>query len=309
MKKKIYAFIVLALVMAFVAGPTASVQAASTKGYHKGEESWAYIQLIDATTDEASAIFHPQGVKCGMALSKMKGLSYNKKTNTLTMKNFKQPNLVLDINEMGSDFKIKLVGKNQVNSITVGGLGYAGCVELTGSGTLIVNKSKSACEAFTFNAENSAAVLKVGKKAKLYAYAGEESGYSVRVLDSTVSSVSKTFVFNGRKSTKNVEKTTEVLYERIEKGVKLSSGISIESLYTLTKSGKTYWGFVFPGDYENEFYICKETGEDWVNGLEIVEIIEQITEFNEDPFTDNGYSYNQTSSVCHYLIKGNLIIK
>lgn len=314
MKKRSATLLALVLVLALVAVPNTSVQAASTEGYHTGDGSWAYIQVINEGETGSTFIFHPEGVKAGyITLGKMTGLSYDKKTNTLTMKNFKQPNMTLDINEMGSDFKIKLVGKNEIGSITAWGYGYAGCIELTGSGTLTVNKSKTADAAFTFRAEQSAATLTVGKKVKLYAYAGKESGVSVQVIDSTVSTAAKSFVFNGRKSVKNAEMTTVDLIERVEKSVHLvyEDGYDTywpESLYTLSKDGKTYWGFAFPGDYGFEYYICKGTGE--MNGdTEIVEIDEQITEFEQDPFAEAGYSYKKIGEMYSYTFKGNLTIK
>ncbi len=312
MKKKFATLVALALVMAFVAGSNTSVQAASAKGYHKGEGSWAYIVVAGADGNE-EIIFHPQGVETGFfELDKVKGVSYNEKTNTLTLKNFKRPDACISVNEMGSDFKIKLVGKNELSYISVWGYGYAGCLELTGSGTLTLNKSKNTAAAFVLRAERSAASLKVGKKVKLNAYAGKETGISVNISESTITSAEKTFLFNGRKSIKDAVKDKQELVELTEKLVEIKgedfTNLWYDNLYTLTKGGKSYFGFVFPGDEGFEYYICKGTGE-YSDGFEIVQVVKQITEYKDDPFAEAGYSYKKAGSVYNYTFKGNLILK
>lgn len=61
---------------------------------------------------------------------------YDKKTNTLTLKNFSAA--VLDVNLMGNGFTIELVGENSISGIQIWGAMYGGSVTFTGTGSLTV---------------------------------------------------------------------------------------------------------------------------------------------------------------------------
>lgn len=69
------------------------------------------------------------------------GLSYDKKSNTLTMKNF--AGKILSINEMGDDFVIKVKGTNNLSKLWVWGYGYCGSVKLTGNGSLNIKMTEA----------------------------------------------------------------------------------------------------------------------------------------------------------------------
>ena len=85
------------------------------------------------------------------------GVSYSKKTNTLTLKGTKLAKKTLDIRGMGSDFKIKIVGKNQVGNISGGvivdknGKAHPTSIKFTGKGSLLVNKRQLPCNAIDFS--------------------------------------------------------------------------------------------------------------------------------------------------------------
>lgn len=67
--------------------------------------------------------------------------TYDKSTNTLTLNNFKDNNKVLYTNKMGDDFKLNLVGDNELGAIEIWHGGYGGSLHITGEGTLTVNKN------------------------------------------------------------------------------------------------------------------------------------------------------------------------
>ncbi len=88
------------------------------------------------------------------------GVSYDKSTNTLTICNYQNSNTYLDINEMGTDFKIKLVGKNILSHIQLWGFMYGSGLQLTGSGSLDIEGSEWD-NAITIEAEKSLGFLTV----------------------------------------------------------------------------------------------------------------------------------------------------
>lgn len=61
---------------------------------------------------------------------------YDKKTNTLTLRNFTAS--VLDVNLMGNGFTIELVGDNTISGIQIWGAMYGGSLTFTGDGSLTV---------------------------------------------------------------------------------------------------------------------------------------------------------------------------
>ena len=71
----------------------------------------------------------------------MEGATYDKATNTLTLNNV-NTNMALEFNQMGDDFKIKLVGTNSVAFITSYADGHGGSFTITGDGTLNIDTSK-----------------------------------------------------------------------------------------------------------------------------------------------------------------------
>ncbi len=86
----------------------------------------------------------------------VKGMSYSKKSNTLTLKGVNIPKKTLDIRGMGSDFKIKVVGTNQVGNISGGaivdknGKAHPTSIKFDGKGSLLVNKRRLPCNAIDF---------------------------------------------------------------------------------------------------------------------------------------------------------------
>ena len=194
--------LMLAMVLVVSLFPT-SVMAASTKGPSDG---FCFIRIEKSETERIH-IFFPQAAAAGTTVEKVSGFSYDKKTNTLTIKNVKQPKWVLNVNEMGSDFKIKVVGTNELYGVTAWGFGYAGSVEFTGTGKLTLNKAKTRSEAITIMAEESKSVLKVGKKVTLNAYAGKKSKNSVSIEESTVKKASDSMIFSNGTSAKKAKTT------------------------------------------------------------------------------------------------------
>ena len=150
-------------------GCVMTVRAAS--GPNTGENSVAYIIIYNG---DGTSTYHLYATGT-QKTDTVKGAAYDKKTNTLTLTNYKQPAMSIEVNEMGDDFKIKLVGDNQIKGLTVWGYGYGGSVEVFGDGTLTVNKNKEDGGRITMQPEGTKAVFKVSGKAVIDVYAGTDN--------------------------------------------------------------------------------------------------------------------------------------
>lgn len=128
--------LILAVLCMWV-GCVLTVQAAN--GPNTGEYSAAYINIYNRGGTNTNHFVYVTG---SQKAETVKGAVYDKKTNTLTLTNYKHPTMSIEANEMGDDFKIKLVGDNQIKSLIVWGYGYGGSVEILGDGTLTINKNK-----------------------------------------------------------------------------------------------------------------------------------------------------------------------
>lgn len=150
-------------------GCVMTVRAAS--GPNTGENSVAYIIIYNG---DGTSTYHLYATGT-QKTDTVKGAAYDKTTNTLTLTNYKQPAMSIEVNEMGDDFKIKLVGDNQIKGLTVWGYGYGGSVEVFGDGTLTVNKNKEDGGRITMQPEGTKAVFKVSGKAVIDVYAGTDN--------------------------------------------------------------------------------------------------------------------------------------
>lgn len=79
-------------------------------------------------------------------VSTVKGFTYNEKANTLTIEN-SDNKYVLNATNMGSDFKLSVKGTNYLSNISLIGYGKDSNLNITGDGTLIVNKDKKYSQA------------------------------------------------------------------------------------------------------------------------------------------------------------------
>lgn len=297
--------LMIAMVMVISLFPT-GVMAASSKGPSDG---FCYIMIEKSETDRAH-IFFPQAEAAGTTVEKVSGFSYDKKTNTLTIKNVKKPKWILNVNEMGTDFKIKVVGTNELYGVVVWGYGYGGCVEFTGTGKLTINKGKTRPEAITMNAENSKAVLKVGKKLTLNAYAGKKSKNSVAIYNGTVKKASDAMKFLNGTSTKKVKtkKTPVVKGGAFILQMDLGNGEIFGFWGTatlLSKEGSNKQYAALMNSELGGWMIYEVTQDvDEETGLPIAKYLTDSADYEKDGYktTVTGYVYTHTYS-------GNLLLK
>ena len=297
--------LMLAMVLVVSLFPT-SVMAASTKGPSDG---FCFIRIEKSETERID-IFFPQAAAAGTTVEKVSGFSYDKKTNTLTIKNVKQPKWVLNVNEMGSDFKIKVVGTNELYGVTAWGFGYAGSVEFTGTGKLTLNKAKTRSEAITIMAEETKSVLKVGKKVTLNAYAGKKSKNSVSIEESTVKKASGSMIFSNGTSAKKAKTTKTPVVKTAEVALQMDFGDAgvmeySSSAIVLSKKGSTKQ---YAACKNSElggwmiYEVTKNVGEE--TGLPLLKYLKDTADYEKDGYkaTVTGYKYTHTYS-------GNLLLK
>lgn len=108
------------------------------------------------------------------------GARYDISTNTLYLKDFKEPNLALEVNLMGNGFTVDVSGDCELNKILVWGFDYCGSITITGDGSLNIN---SGTVGILLQAEGGAACLMVDKDVTLTVEAGT---IAVKVRDSTM---------------------------------------------------------------------------------------------------------------------------
>ena len=302
-KRLITLFVAMAMVISLF--PT-GVMAASGKGPSDG---FCFIRIEKSET-EMTHIFFPRAEEAATTVEKVSGFSYDKKTNTLTIKNVKKPKWVLNVNEMGTDFKIKLVGTNELYGVTAWGFGHGGSIEFTGSGKLTINKDKTRAEAITMYAENSKAVLKVGKKVTLNAYAGKESKTSVAIYESTVKKASSAMVFSNGASTKKVTTSKTPVLKTQELAFQMDFGdygIMEYSNYAILLS-KTGSKKQFAARVNSElggwmiYEVTKNVGEE--TGLPIAKYLKDSEDYEKD-----GYKATVTGYVYTHIYSGNLLLK
>ena len=174
--------------------PATPAQAASE---NKKPDSYSYIQVIgydsDGYIDWSKAKYVYAGADVGDKASTVKGLSYDKKSNTLTINGYNKPKMGITAAHMGSSFKIVVKGtKNNIQNLS----GF-GSLHINGTGKLVVNKNKKCMNGgIDVSAENEPMRLVFGKKVNVVSFATKGSTDSVCVT-STLTDVSKAVVSKG----------------------------------------------------------------------------------------------------------------
>lgn len=146
------------------------------------------------------------------------GASYNLKTNTLTLKNVTAKNATLTLMEMGDDFKINLIGYNELGDITSSAGKRGGSITITGNGELVVNRTKN-FNGITIDAHETYSTLTVEENVKLKVYADTDFEIpSIDIFSSACTDSSELIKLGGSVKGNNVDfkKYTVNYYEQIE---------------------------------------------------------------------------------------------
>ena len=222
-----------------------------------GPHNMAFMYFYEAKENGETKLVYSQA---GEALNEMPGAVYDKATNTLTLSNL-NTEMLLTINAMGDDFKIKLVGNNTVGHIVIWGWYWGGTLAFTGNGTLTVNPNKIYDNAIVIQAEQAEAALKVGEEVTLNLYAKNDVA---TIVETKINATANAIVFaNGQ--TANI--TKEVFnYEQPKRivGYDIKYHSELEKVTHPTDSTGLY------GCAHRDKYV---DGEGWVDGYYIYKLV------------------------------------
>ena len=181
------AAIALTTVMALSAAVVFTVPKAEAANGPCDEGDWAYAYIAVGNSETKDNIFSSQGSNA------IDGVSYDKASNTLTLNQYKNADNYIATNMMGDDFKIRLIGENEISSIVAYGDAWGGSVTICGDGSLTVNPKKQEDYGVRLYAEGTASVLLVENTCNVTIYA-EQAG---KVLYTTGNLTDKVIKDNG----------------------------------------------------------------------------------------------------------------
>lgn len=130
---------------------------------------WAYAYINVRNGEESNLLFSSEGT------NSIDGMSYDRESNTLILNNYKSSTTVIVTNMMGDDFKINLVGDNEIGSIGSYGDAWGGSINISGNGSLVINADKSDDYGIAFFAEGTNSVLSVADTCNVTIYSGSKA--------------------------------------------------------------------------------------------------------------------------------------
>lgn len=130
---------------------------------------WAYAYINVRIGEDSTLIFSSKGT------NSIAGMSYDRESNTLTLNNFKNKAAVIVTNMMGDDFKINLIGDNEIGSIGSYGDAWGGSINICGNGSLIINADKADDYSVALFAEGTDSVLSVADTCNVTIYSGTKA--------------------------------------------------------------------------------------------------------------------------------------
>ena len=130
---------------------------------------WAYAYINVRIGEDSTLIFSSKGT------NSIAGMSYDRESNTLTLNDFKNKAAVIVTNMMGDDFKINLIGDNEIRSIGSYGDAWGGSINICGNGSLVINADKADDYSVGLLAEGTNSVLSVADTCNVTIYSGTKA--------------------------------------------------------------------------------------------------------------------------------------
>ena len=163
------AALVTAVVLAVSAAVSFAVPQVKASNGPCDTGDWAYAYINVRNGEESNLLFSSEGT------NSIDGMSYDRESNTLTLNNYKSSTTVIVTNMMGDDFKINLVGDNEIGSIGSYGDAWGGSINISGNGSLVINADKSDDYGIAFFAEGTNSVLSVADTCNVTIYSGSKA--------------------------------------------------------------------------------------------------------------------------------------
>ena len=130
---------------------------------------WAYAYINVRNGEESTLLFSSKGT------NSIDGMSYDRETNTLTLNNYKNKTAGIATNMMGDDFKINLIGDNEIGGIGSYGDAWGGSINICGNGSLVINADRAGDYGVAFFAEGTNSVLSVADTCNVTIYSGSKA--------------------------------------------------------------------------------------------------------------------------------------
>jgi len=130
---------------------------------------WAYAYINVRTGEDSTTIFSSKET------NSIDGMSYDRETNTLTLNNYKNKTAGIATNMMGDDFKINLIGDNEIGGIGSYGDAWGGSINICGNGSLVINADRAGDYGVAFFAEGTDSVLSVADTCNVTIYSGSKA--------------------------------------------------------------------------------------------------------------------------------------
>lgn len=130
---------------------------------------WAYAYINVRTGEDSTTIFSSKET------NSIDGMSYDRQTNTLTLNNYKNKSAGIATNMMGDDFKINLIGDNEIGGIGSYGDAWGGSINICGNGSLVINADRAGDYGVAFFAEGTDSVLSVADTCNVTIYSGSKA--------------------------------------------------------------------------------------------------------------------------------------
>lgn len=237
--------------------PLTALAKGPAKGYYDigGDEDTFYngSLLYVYENKKSNVLYRENKVKT----SKQEGISYSLKTNTLTLDNYKHPDAIIYIYQMGTDFTIKVKNDCSVGMLDLScdnGYSTPNGLKITGNGTLTVNKNGKNGEALFFDAYGEKAKIVFDKYVTVKLYAGES---------------------------KNVLRIGTNKYKKVSQAFKFANGVSAD--VEATPSGGTSFKAYGEIDYKYLGY-SPFTNKDDKDAIYLLEYFEQTNEYRVERY-------------------------
>ncbi len=311
MKKLLSAF--LAIILVFTIMSPISIFAANGPYPFDPENEdillseFSALGLIDAETFDMSILYPvAEGFETPAVFS---GATYNLETNTLTLNNVKCKTAMLSATEMGDDFKIELIGYNELGGILSDASTRGGSISIIGNGELVLNRT-GLLGGIMIEAGESASKLSIAETVKMKLYYGEEfEAPAIYINDSTVTDQSELITIGGEISGEMpvVNNYIRDIYEQLEAYDLASNSLDFydagfikDGVYyigseaydeeTSEPNGK-YYLYALAYDEEFDFYVAT----DYANGEAVsVSGFTKLTEYDVLFDETNGFYIGYT---------------
>lgn len=220
MKKLLSAFLAVILVLTIMSPITVFAENGPYPFDPENEDinlsEYSALGLIDAFTFDI-AVLYPVTEDLGTSEA-FEGATYNLETNTLTLNNVKCTTAMLSATEMGDDFKIELIGYNELGGILSEAATRGGSISIIGDGELVLNRM-GLFGGIMIEAGESASKLNIAETVKMKLYYGEDfESPSIYINDSTITDPAELITIGGEISGDMpvVNTYTREIYEQLD---------------------------------------------------------------------------------------------